>query len=369
MFLDLVRKYQQQYAIKVFAYVLMPDHVHLLVEMEKPAEGAPGQQKSQAQELSDFMRDLNNNYTKYFNGRYLRKGHLFRERFKAAIIEKEPYLLKMTAYIHLNPQRLNLVKDARDYPHSSYQSYLYNEQVKDKDIIQFKQAISEIVSLLDNKDYSEYVNGLTQEDGDLIHKKLQRGGILGSEDFVKQVKEEVQSYMAQGEAQALEIKGKQSYKMFITVGSFLFIIIAASAGVYFLSIDTNKGGPVSAPKPVNLVTQGIQGIEDLKLTEWDVKVGPLHGEGDSSVDRITFLDGQFFSAKTNALGFASSHYSISVDAGGKIIWETMQSSSHGTATWRGEVEEGKMTGVFSLKQAGKEPEDFSFMSLNYRRKK
>ena len=106
MFLELLKKYQEQYGIKIFAFCLIPEHFHLLIELEKELSKDAAVQNN-TQEISDFMRDLNNNYTKYYNGRYNRKGHLFRERYKAALIEKEPYLLKMTAYIHLNPEKIN----------------------------------------------------------------------------------------------------------------------------------------------------------------------------------------------------------------------------------------------------------------------
>jgi putative transposase len=108
MFLELLQKYSQQYGIKLFSYVLLPDHLHLLLEVAGERE-----------EISGFMHDLNNTYTKHFNGRYERKGHLFQGRFKAALVEKAPNLIKLTAYMHLNPKRLNLVADAQDYLYSS----------------------------------------------------------------------------------------------------------------------------------------------------------------------------------------------------------------------------------------------------------
>ena len=74
MFLELLKKYQDQYGIKLFSYVLLPGHLHLLVEMI-----------GQDDDISGFMHDLNNSYTKYFNSRHNRKGHLFRSRFKAAV--------------------------------------------------------------------------------------------------------------------------------------------------------------------------------------------------------------------------------------------------------------------------------------------
>ena len=113
MFLELLKKYQQQYGIRLFSFVLLPDHLHLLLEVT-----------GEDNDISGFMHSLNNTYTKYFNGRYERKGHLFQGRFKAALVEKEPNLTTLTAYMHLNPKRLHLANDPKDYPYSSCGYYL-----------------------------------------------------------------------------------------------------------------------------------------------------------------------------------------------------------------------------------------------------
>lgn len=194
MFLDLIKRYQEQYGIKVFAFCLLPDHLHLLVEMEKDVNSQSQEENTSFQNISDFMQGLNNNYTKYFNGRYDRKGHLFRERFKSALIEKDTSLLKMTAYLHLNPQRLDSAQEAKDYPYSSYQMYLYNNSASEQDLTFMRASIQEALSLLNNKSYAEFVQDMSSEEGQIIHKKLQRGGILGSEDFIKEVRNQIQAY-------------------------------------------------------------------------------------------------------------------------------------------------------------------------------
>jgi REP element-mobilizing transposase RayT len=365
MFLELMKKYQQQYGIKIFAYVLMPSHLHLLVEMEKSLQ----EQESKTQkfqEISDFMHDLNNNYTKYYNNRYNRKGHLFRERFKSAIIEKDEYLLKMTAYIHLNPQRLNLVSDAKDYPHSSYQLYLYDDAAGKKDLLQFTQGINEVLKLLSGNDYAQYVDSLTKEDGDYIHKKLQYGGILGSEEFVKQIKAEVEAYQAQGLGQKYEVIGKQSYKLFLILGSLFLVLIVGTGGIYLLFINRPSKQPEQFKVLRNeTLSQKTEESEDLKDSEWQVKLIPVVG-GNEAIDMLSFTKGKFLSIQMNSLGFPNSNYSLVIGDNGKIIWETMQKRADGMASWKGEIEHGQMRGTLSLRQQGKEPQDFSFTSTKYK---
>ncbi|MBI4256693.1 transposase [Candidatus Uhrbacteria bacterium] len=78
------------------AYCLMGNHYHLLIETVEA-------------NLSDGMRDLNKDYSQAFNRLHETVGHLFQGRFKAFIIEKEPYLLEVARYTVLNPVRASQV--------------------------------------------------------------------------------------------------------------------------------------------------------------------------------------------------------------------------------------------------------------------
>ncbi len=91
MYLELLAKYKNQHKFKLYSYSLLPDRLHLLIET---SEGAS---------ISEIMHDLNSLYTKYYNGRYVRRGHLFEARFKSVLVEKLNYLLPMTRHIHHTP--------------------------------------------------------------------------------------------------------------------------------------------------------------------------------------------------------------------------------------------------------------------------
>jgi hypothetical protein len=149
----------------------------------------------------------------------------------------------------------------------------------------------------------------------------------------------------------------------VTFGSLLLILIITAAGVYFLSI--NRG--LEKPKAEPLIVKKENKFEDLKLTEWDIKLNPVGG-GSQTADRLSFRNGKFISANLNSLGFSGSNYSVTIEDKGKVVWETMQTSTNGTASWRGEIEEGKMRGILSLRKEGQEAQDFSFSSISYRRR-
>lgn len=351
MFLELLKKYQEQYQIRLFAYALLPDHLHLLVDMT-----------SKSQVISDFMHDLNNSYTKYFNGRNQRKGHLFRERFKAALIEKdENYLLKMTAYIHLNPEKLKYTADARQYPYSSYKNYL--NQAGCVGGIDIKDAIAQVQSLLVNKDYSQFVQELTDEEAESIHKRLQRGGILGSDDFVKRVKNEVENYQAQSDDEEAGEAGPKNYKLFIMASSVILVLVVCAGAVYFYLVNLKPKD--QDKKTVNSVVP-VESPKKIKTEEWQIRLQPTSG-GNELIDTLILKDGKFTSRRLNFMGFSSSNYSLSVDNKGKTIWETMQSSSTATASWRGEIEFESMQGILSLREEGKPAQDFSFVSVSFKK--
>lgn len=375
MFLDLLNKYQEQYGIKIFAYCLMPDHLHLLLEMEKQAKDNPGQ-SGRSPEISDFMRGLNNNYTKYFNGRYARKGHLFRERFKSAMVEKDSYLLKMTAYLHLNPETLNLTNDAREYPYSSYQLYLRDERWQESDPGFLKAAVEEALVLLKGQGYADFVRGLSADERGLIHKRVNRGGVLGSDQFISRVRSEVQAYQAQGPGQKYEAASRKSYRLiFVTAGAIL-VVVAAAGGIYLLSVKKNLNETNKQIKKLETLTQEADRSEsrkreakiseDLRSAQWEVRLVPVGG-GRPDADTLIFRNGKFISSKLIPLGFADSNYSQSVESSGKLTWETMQTAPGGIASWRGEMGNGKLRGTLSLRQDGKEPQDFSFISTGYTR--
>jgi putative transposase len=95
-------------AVAVHAYVLMTNHVHLLMT----PEDAPG--------ISRVMQSIGRRYVQYINKTYQRCGTLWESRHKASLVDAEPYLLSCYRYIELNPVAANMVNHPGDYPWSSY---------------------------------------------------------------------------------------------------------------------------------------------------------------------------------------------------------------------------------------------------------
>ena len=113
-YLDLWHKYKAEMDFEVYAYVLMPNHVHWLL-------------KTGLTPLWEIMHRMHSTYAKWFNHRHERVGHLFQDRYKSIICDTDSYLLVLARYIHLNPIRAGLVREVNHYPWSSFPGYCGHE--------------------------------------------------------------------------------------------------------------------------------------------------------------------------------------------------------------------------------------------------
>ena len=111
-FLNTIKKYQTTFRFKILAYCIMSTHVHLLIA-------------SNGANLSKFMHGINLSYAIYYNKTYKRHGHVFSDRFKSKIVQSEPALKFVSAYIHNNPKDISGYKNkVEDYKYSSLGIYL-----------------------------------------------------------------------------------------------------------------------------------------------------------------------------------------------------------------------------------------------------
>lgn len=156
------------YQVLLHAYVLMPNHFHLIVETPRA-------------NLSDFMRHFNVSYTVYFNRRHRRVGHLYQGRFKAIVVEADSYLLELSRYVHLNPVRLKgfkgqsyreRLKYLGGYRWSSLEGYLHG--LKKKHWVVYDTVLG-------------YVGGSRRRYGRFVTEGLQRGYTTPWEDLQGQV--------------------------------------------------------------------------------------------------------------------------------------------------------------------------------------
>lgn len=105
-----------QQIISILAYCIMPDHYHLLVRVNSDYQ------------LSKYVSNLENSYSRYYNKINERKGPLWQSRFRAIHIEDADTLLHVHRYIHLNPTTAGLIREPEQYRWSSCHSYFFDPQ-------------------------------------------------------------------------------------------------------------------------------------------------------------------------------------------------------------------------------------------------
>lgn len=106
-------KSEKRFDHEIYAYVLMPNHFHLLLQTKKTP-------------LAKIMTSLLTSYSMYFNRKYQRVGPLFQNRFKSKLCDRDSYFLGASRYIHLNPIEAGIATSLDEYPWSSYQEIFSN---------------------------------------------------------------------------------------------------------------------------------------------------------------------------------------------------------------------------------------------------
>ena len=175
-FLKLLAGTRKMFNYLLHCYVLMNNHFHMTIETPSSTP------------ISEIMQSVSFNYAVYFNKRHERIGHLFQDRFKGIMVEKDDYLLRLSRYVHLNPVKSGFVDLPEQYKWSSYRVYI--ESVKDE-LVYTDTILSYFGDNDTEKFATEYKNFVKSGISELNYKKdwleenLIKKRFLGSRDFVK----------------------------------------------------------------------------------------------------------------------------------------------------------------------------------------
>src|SRR6056297_1753228 len=175
-FLENLGRVSQRFDWSIWAWCLMDNHYHLLIETRQPT-------------LSKGMREVNGVYTQRFNRRHRRVGHVLQGRYKAILVDQDTYLLELARYIVLNPVRAGLVQSAEESGWSSYRAVMGKAPAPDR------LAVDDILAMFHSqrgparRAYARFVkDGIGADDP---HDGMQRAGILGGEAFMERVLDHV----------------------------------------------------------------------------------------------------------------------------------------------------------------------------------
>ncbi|MDH3713693.1 MAG: transposase [Gammaproteobacteria bacterium] len=169
-------EWKQPLGLKLYAYCLMTNHVHLIVE--------PGEAVSAVGQL---MRRLAGRQTRFVNALEGRTGSLWEGRYKASAIQSERYLLACSRYVELNPVRAGMVASAADYAWSSYHAKVdgcWPSWLDEDECYRSLGANARERS----RTYREYVEGdVNEEEQALIRTASKRNQLTGDKWFVEEV--------------------------------------------------------------------------------------------------------------------------------------------------------------------------------------
>jgi putative transposase len=173
IFLGVLEEMSERFGVDIFAYVLMSNHYHLLIRTNK-------------QNLSKSMQWVGTTYTRRFNLKHSRSGHLFQGRFKSILVQNGAYLMQLSCYIHRNPFRAGLVNRLADYRWSSYRAYAY--KASHISWLNTSLILSQFKGKDSYKTYRKKVQKYSDEDAK-IFENLRHGIVFGNKRYLDKITE------------------------------------------------------------------------------------------------------------------------------------------------------------------------------------
>ncbi|SDU16346.1 putative transposase [Pseudomonas pohangensis] len=171
-----LRELKDAFGVKVYAYCLMTNHVHLLLA---PGDSVAG--------LGQLMKALAARATRYRNRLEGRSGTLWESRYKSSVVQTDTYLLACSRYIELNPVRARMTSEAGDYPWSSYRERINTAGSNWLDVDPGFLALGQD-PIERSARYEAFMKQATTADElRLIREALQRGQLTGNSRFVDEI--------------------------------------------------------------------------------------------------------------------------------------------------------------------------------------
>jgi len=251
-FLEYIKLAKEKYKFYLYAYVLMSNHYHLLLETSQP-------------NLSRTMQYINTSYTVYYNTKRRRSGHVFQGRYKSIVVDGDAYLLELSRYIHLNPVRAKIVNEPAKYKWSSYMGYIKTKGDRYID----KERMRNYIDMNAAK-YREFVlSGIGG--GKNPFSGTYAGFLLGKTKFIKERLKDLKN----------QVEGEIAYKRVIKSSTDIESIVRVVADKYKNSpedIYKAKNKPLLSKKIVLFLAKRLTGLTNREI-------GGYFGIGHSAVSK------------------------------------------------------------------------------------
>lgn len=176
-YLSYLKDAAEKYQVAIHAFVLMTNHVHLLLT---PID---------EQGVSRMMQALGRKYVQFFNYTHSRTGTLWEGRYKSTIVDADNYLLTVYRYIELNPVRANMVEHAANYPWSSYQANAMGKAIKLITPHPLYSGLGNTVEVRQAAYQALFNAAMPERDVAAIRLATNKAWVLGDERFKAQIAE------------------------------------------------------------------------------------------------------------------------------------------------------------------------------------
>ena len=248
-FLTVLGDVVERFGWVCYAYCLMGNHYHLVIETPKG-------------NLSKGMRQLNGVFTQVSNRRHGKVGHVFQGRYKAILIDKDAYWLEVSRYVVLNPVRAGMVKEAGRWKWSSYNATVGVERVAgwlavDRLLAQFNDKRGVAM-----RQYRSFINeGIGRES---VWTELKQQIYLGSDRFIGRMQRKLEEgkvddiNIPRGQRQspalslgAIEARSRDRKEAMVAAhktGVYSYQQIAKHFGVHFTTVGRVVRGTRQTPK-------------------------------------------------------------------------------------------------------------------------
>jgi REP-associated tyrosine transposase len=176
-YLEKLKQACEKHECDLHAYVLMTNHVHLLITPHTE------------QGLGKVMQMIGRYYVQYFNYSYQRTGTLWEGRYKATLIDSENYLLTCYRYIELNPVRAEMVEHAADYPWSSYR---FNALGQEDTLVVPHDEYLKLANTVEERQCAYralFKNYLNEKTLTAIRESTNKAWVLGSSHFKDKIEQ------------------------------------------------------------------------------------------------------------------------------------------------------------------------------------
>ena len=185
-FLQVLKDCKAISEFKIFAYCLMGNHIHILLQETK-------------EPIELLMKRIATRFVYWYNIKYRRAGHLFQDRFKSEPIENDAYFLTVLRYIHQNPVKAGICKNIAAYENSSYNEYFKNSDLVDSDFV---------FDIIAKEDFAAFNN---EEVFDACLDVEDKPKIKVTDEQAKKIIEKISKCKNVADFQALDIKIRDKY--------------------------------------------------------------------------------------------------------------------------------------------------------------